>query len=117
MAVNPLQPAVSYSIGASNEASDNPRQRQEKLPLKEDSRFKQKATEPPTKNTTDSEETNTQDKEAIELTGQIIDSQTVVQLLSHRPKYQRSPKNCFKIKKSSQPNSQSSDIPKLNKAY
>ena len=116
MAVTPLQPTVPYSVSASNETEDHSKQREDQKNLKEENKFKAKIALKSSK----SSDENTDPKpepEAIELTSQIIDSHKVIELLSHRPKYRKSPKNCFKPLKSPQEKSQISDIKKINKSY
>ena len=119
MAVNPLNPTAPYSIGASNEASDNARQREEQKKSKEKSTFKDKNNNQNSSNTTSTETAQNQplEKEALELTSQIIDSEKVIELLSHRPKYKISPKNLFLDRKKENQNSQNPDIKKINKAF
>ena len=118
MAVNPLQPAMAYSINASNETSDNTRQRQEKNSTKEDPSNRSKNEK--LKSGSNPDETATdvpEDKVALELVSQIVDSHKVIELLAHRPKYKRSAKNCFSNKSSGRENSQFSDVKKINKAF
>lgn len=117
MAVNPLQSTVPYSISASNETADHSRQREEKPSNKN---TPVKTNKPITNSPMSAQETSnakSSDREAIELTSQIIDSQKVIELLSHRPKYKKSPKNSFKLQKSENQNSQLSDVKTLNKSY
>jgi hypothetical protein len=117
MAVNPLQSTVPYSISASNETADHSRQREEKNPNKNNPTKPTKTVPNPLELAQKNIERPPIEKEALELTSQIIDSQKVIELLSHRPKYKKLPKNCFKIQKSESPDSQLSDVKTLNKSY
>lgn len=116
MAVNPLQPAVPYSVSASNETADHSKQKEERQKLKDQSQFKSKV-ELKSSKPSDEHDEPKPEPEAIELTSQIIDSCKVIELLSHRPKYLKSPKNCFQTLKSPREKSQISDIKKINKSY
>lgn len=118
MAVNPLQPAMPYSINASNETSDSPRQRQEKNSSKEESSNRPKNEKlKSVGNLDENSQEVPQDKLALELVSQIVDSHKVIELLAHRPKYKRSAKNCFSNKPTSAENSQFPDVKKINKAF
>jgi hypothetical protein len=118
MAVNPLQPAMPYSINASNETSDNTRQRQEKNSSKEDSSNRSKHEKlKSVGNIDENSQDIPQDKLALELVSQIIDSHKVIELLAHRPKYKKSAKNCFLNRSSIEENSQIPDVKKINKAF
>ncbi len=118
MAVNPLNPAMPYSINASNETLDNARQHQEKNSNKKETKLKSKLEI--SKNNQNSIETpqNTiTEPEATELISQIIDSSKVIELLSHRPKFKKSVRNCFLNKPNASENSQIPDVKKFNKAF
>ena len=117
MAVNSLQPTVPYTITASNETADHSRQRQQESDVKNKAAFKSKPNIKTEKNIEDADEKKDSDPEATELNSQIIDSQKVIELLSHRPKYQRSVQNLFKKKKIMEEKSQFSDVKKINKSY
>lgn len=118
MAVNPLNPAVSYSINASNETADNSKQRRDNNLDKKQQRSRPKPTTTEL-NLASSEPAPEAPKEteASELTSQIIDSETVIELLAHRPKLKRSVQNCFITPKKSEQKSQITDVKKLNKAF
>lgn len=118
MAVNPLNPAVSYSINASNETADNSKQRRDNTLDKKQQRSRPKpaATEL-TSAASESGQEAPKDSSASELTSQIIDSETVIELLAHRPKLKRSVQNCFITLKKSEQKSQIADVKKLNKAF
>lgn len=117
MAVNPLQPAVPYSISASNETADHSKQREDRQKLKDEGKPKVKSSLKPEFASEGQEDNKKLEPDAIELTSQIIDSHKVIELLSHRPKYQRSPKNCFRSQKISPEKSQISDVKKINNSY
>lgn len=118
MAVNPLNAAVPYSINASNETSDNSRQRQEDNSARKNLKAKLKVNhqETPQGSQTQSDESS-HDFQNTDLTSQIVDSGTVIELLAHRPKLKRSVRNCFSNKKIHQEKSQITDVKKLNKTF
>jgi len=118
MAVNPLSPTIPYSVTASNETSDNSRQRQEKNTEDNDPKLKIKLVQE--RSGQDSLEPDSKQSivfEASELASQIVDSFKVIELLSHRPKLKKSVLNCFSKSKTSFENSQITDIKKYNKAF
>ncbi|NQW45828.1 MAG: hypothetical protein HQ462_10550 [Deltaproteobacteria bacterium] len=118
MAVNPLQPTIPFTLTPSIQNAERSQQRKEEKEKKEDSFLKSKIT--PTKSNLESAETIVAlplEKQALELTGQIIDSQTVIELLAHRPKLKRSARNCFNTQSELKKNSQFPDVKKFNKAF
>lgn len=119
MPVNPLNPAVPYSITASNETADQTRQRNENKSRKDQSSSKPKLalTDSNEKKSSESSNDNPQEREALELRSQIIDSEKVIELLAHRPKYKISPKKLFSEQKNDTETSQNTDIKKFNKAF
>jgi hypothetical protein len=118
MAVNPLNPAIPYSINASNETSDNSRQRQEENSARKNLKDRPKInrTETSSSPSTSSDESSN-GLQNTELTSQIVDSGTVIELLAHRPKLKRSVRNCFSTKKLHREKSQITDVKKFNKAF
>ena len=119
MPVNTLNPTAPYSIAASNETGEQTRQRNQNKSSKEkaSTNIRLNKTTQEDKKFSESLEHPTADKEALELTSQIVDSQTVIELLAHRPKYKISPKKLFSASKTESEISQNTDIKKLNKAF
>jgi len=118
MAVNPLNPAIPYSINASNETSDNSRQRQEDNSAKKNSKARLKISRAEASSSpSNSSDEPSNEFQNTELTSQIVDSGTVIELLAHRPKLKRSVRNCFSTKKLHQEKSQITDVKKFNKAF
>lgn len=117
MAVNSLQPALPYTVTASNETADHSKSRDEKKENQNKNKLGPQGAPKLEVISPKTEDEKPTEKEAIELTGQIIDSSKVIELLSHRPKYQRSPRNCFKDKRNSKEKSQLSDVKTINKSF
>ncbi|MSP18813.1 MAG: hypothetical protein EXR74_04505 [Bdellovibrionales bacterium] len=118
MAVNPLHPTIPFTLNPSIQNAEKSQQRKEEKEKKEDPFSKPKInSNKPNLESAETIATLPPEKQAIELTGQIIDSQTVIELLAHRPKLKRSARNCFNNHFELKKNSQFPDVKKFNKAF